>query len=408
MKELAPFIDRQFHPAGESQVFGEDSLPSEQELSLYLHIPFCRHICDFCSFPREIAHIATVRSYVEALAIQTQRFASCLSNPVESVYFGGGTPSILLPEQLSLLMNAVSLFHVSEGAQFTLEARSDDITEDFLTYIKSLGINRLSVGVQTLDKKARQIHGLPESPENVYRKLELLAESDMITNLDLIYGSPYQNLESWKETLDIALSLKPEQISAFPFMLLAGTPASEHCLPQQSWKYLYLAVKILLEKTGQHGYLQTDAFMFTHIDLLSQQATTPNPSLPHKPYKDLRCQPIVGLGQGAFSMLPTKFAINPYDIHGFCRHNNPNMEYLVHEGPDVSVGYHLLKKISSQAPSASHTPPTNSEVLHALVASQLWKNIYQTARDWYTYSGVLGFHTTAPTKNLPKNHKYQG
>jgi len=416
MKETAPFIDRQFHPEKEDRAFGEGSIPAGSGIDLYLHIPFCRQRCDFCSFPREIVHTPTVQKYVESLAVQANRFATKIPNPIESVYFGGGTPSVLLPNQLGVLMESVSHFNLTPGAQITLETRTDDITPEFLANAKSLGIGRFSVGVQTLVKETRQSHHLPETPDQVRERLETLMGCGVLTNIDLIYGCPGQTLESWDETLETVLYLKPGQISTYPFMLLAGTPASEHISHTTTWKDLYHRVEVLLKITREHGYTQTDAFMFTRSDLLTADTTQLFPELPHKVYKDLRREPMLGLGQGAFSILPKKIVVNPYDVRGFTQNNDPDMEYLVHDGFDVPIGYFMLQQISSAIPPVSRdvkteepsSTPKKSDVIRALVASQLWKGVYSTVRDWYTYSERMGFHTTIPTKNLPKNPKYQG
>jgi oxygen-independent coproporphyrinogen-3 oxidase len=195
-----------------------------QDIALYIHFPFCRRRCSYCSFVSYQSREADVPEYVKALNKELAMRAA--GQRVCSIYFGGGTPSMLSPEQIHKTLSVVySHFTVDVAVEVTLEANPGTIDGQYLAAIKATGINRLSLGVQSLDDGELallgRIHTAPEAREAVR-----LARNAGFTNLsfDLIYGLPNQTLAGWRKTLDEALDLNPEHISLYPLTLEDDAP----------------------------------------------------------------------------------------------------------------------------------------------------------------------------------------
>ncbi|MCX5995965.1 MAG: radical SAM family heme chaperone HemW [Chloroflexi bacterium] len=195
-----------------------------QDIALYIHFPFCRRRCSYCSFVSYQGRESDIPEYVKAL--KKELILRATDQKVCSIYFGGGTPSLLSPEQIHDILHTIhSLFTVDEASEVTLEANPGTVDEPYLADIMKLGINRLSLGVQSLDDGELallgRIHTASEAGDAVR-----LARNAGFTNLslDLIYGLPNQTLASWCKTLDKAIGLNPEHISLYPLTLEADAP----------------------------------------------------------------------------------------------------------------------------------------------------------------------------------------
>ncbi len=184
---------------------------------IYFHIPFCKKACAYCDFHFS-TNLALKPALVSAMRQELEQRSKYLSEPdLDSVYFGGGSPSILTDSELQSLMKAVTtLFRIKKGAEITLEANPDDMSVERLSFWRQLGINRLSVGVQSFNEQELQWMNRAHSLEQAYTALRN-ADMTGFTNIsiDLIYGSKYQSENSWKDTVEKALSLKPKHISAY-------------------------------------------------------------------------------------------------------------------------------------------------------------------------------------------------
>lgn len=183
---------------------------------IYIHIPFCKQACTYCDF-----HFSTTFApYREAmlaglqkeLLIKSEQFSSC---KVTTLYFGGGTPSILTEKELSLLVATIQENYKLDLKEVTLEANPDDITFEKLAYWKKLGIDRLSIGVQSFNDKDLQWMNRAHNSKEANRSLSLAKEADFKISLDLIYGLPNRTLAEWEENIKKALSYHPEHISAY-------------------------------------------------------------------------------------------------------------------------------------------------------------------------------------------------
>ena len=196
-------------------------------LSLYLHIPFCVRKCAYCDFPSHAGREKDIPSYVAALKGEIiEAGEKWPDRCVETVFFGGGTPSILTGEQMKTLMDAVfSSFAVSPDAEISMEANPGTLTPEKLTAYRKAGINRLSIGVQAMNDRLLQnigrIHTTAEAIEAVHMAKEACFEN---INIDLMYGLPGQTIEDFSDTLKKALSLSVTHLSMYSLIVEEDTP----------------------------------------------------------------------------------------------------------------------------------------------------------------------------------------
>ena len=195
-----------------------------RDIALYIHLPFCRRKCRYCSFVSYENRDADIPDYMNALKKEMAGYSG--GERVGSIYFGGGTPSLLTTRQVGDVMTAIhSLFTVSETVEISLEANPGTVDLAYLTDIRKLGITRLSLGVQSLRDSELALLGRIHSAAEAKEALQQARKSGFDNiNLDLIYGLPGQSLSDWRGTLNVALAMAPEHLSLYALSLEAGTP----------------------------------------------------------------------------------------------------------------------------------------------------------------------------------------
>lgn len=194
-------------------------------VSIYIHIPFCRSRCRYCDFNTYGGLEQLIPQYTQALLRELQSWKD-LSLPVKSIYFGGGTPSLLSFENLEKILKVCyASFNIEKGAEITLEANPGTVTLNRLKNIKAAGVNRLSIGVQSFDdgllKILGRLHNASEAREAIAQARK--AGFDDIS-LDLMYGLPAQSLKQWEDSLKEAIELEPEHLSLYALTLEEETP----------------------------------------------------------------------------------------------------------------------------------------------------------------------------------------
>ena len=200
--------------------------PSRPE-GLYVHIPFCATKCPYCDFNTYAGIEAMMGPYLSALRSEIELWGEVLGGPrLETVFFGGGTPSYLPSGSLDTLMDAIrGAFGLTVDAEITAEANPDDLGEEKLSSMLDAGINRLSIGVQSLDDGLLRVLGRRHSAREAIEAFRAArcAGFDNVS-IDLMYGLPDQTQEQWGATLDTALDLRPSHISMYCLTLEEGTP----------------------------------------------------------------------------------------------------------------------------------------------------------------------------------------
>ncbi len=196
------------------------------QLSVYLHIPFCATKCTYCAFNTYTHLDALIEPFVDALIREIEIVgASAPDQVVGTIFFGGGTPSLLTPQQFARILAALrQSFAVSADAEITLEANPNDLDRDYLAALRRIGLNRISIGMQTANANELQLFRRRHDNDAVARAVSAARAGGFDNlNLDLIYGFPHQTLQTWETSLSQMLALKPEHISLYALGLEDGT-----------------------------------------------------------------------------------------------------------------------------------------------------------------------------------------
>ena len=241
-----------------------DSSPLPQRLSLYVHIPFCETKCPYCDFNTYAGIEHLMPAYVEALVAEIERWGATLGRPtVTTLFMGGGTPSYLLAHDLEAVLAAVRrAFDVMPDGEATLEANPGDLLGDAGASLARLGLNRLSVGVQSLDDGLLRLLGRRHTAQDVAAAFRAVRRAGFDNvNLDLMYGLPLQSMAQWRETLDGALALGPKHLSLYCLTLEGGTPMEQQVrqgtMPEPDADLaadMYLYAEEVLARDGYRHY----------------------------------------------------------------------------------------------------------------------------------------------------------
>lgn len=225
---------------------------------LYIHIPFCRRKCRYCDFASVAGRSELTAPYLEALKADTKRALPDFAQP-DTLYIGGGTPSLLEPEQLASLFSMIrSCFGpVKDFRESTFEANPESLTPEKAALLKDAGVSRISLGLQASQNSLLNRLGRLASFQDFLGALTSLRQAGFDNiNIDLMTGLPGQSLENFSETLQTVLALKPEHISFYALEVHAGTAFAEECVleaPDAAADMFYLALPIL-EAAGFRHY----------------------------------------------------------------------------------------------------------------------------------------------------------
>ena len=204
-----------------------------QNYSLYFHIPFCTHRCAYCDFNTYAGQEEMIPAYVEALCQEIEFVGNRFERDeieapviVHTIFFGGGTPSLLSPNQFQSIFKSIrGNFALTADAEITMEANPGTVSYENLVDLRSIGINRISFGVQSANMEELR---MLERAHNFFDVIEAVTSARKAgftnLNLDLIYGLPEQTLSTWQTTVKRILDLHPEHISAYALTLEHGTP----------------------------------------------------------------------------------------------------------------------------------------------------------------------------------------
>lgn len=197
---------------------------------IYIHIPFCLSRCSYCDFATGMYSAPLAERYVLSLVAEIGSWHEVEPpETVDTIYFGGGTPSLLSPAQLDTLLNAVrKRFTVAANAEISIEINPGSVTPETLASFRSLGINRASFGAQTFDDKELARLGRSHSSDDTRRTFRYLRDAGFNNvSFDLIAGLPGQTMAGWRRNLDEAFALRPEHLSFYLLEVHQGTPLAD-------------------------------------------------------------------------------------------------------------------------------------------------------------------------------------
>ena len=233
-------------------------------ISLYVHIPFCETKCPYCDFNTYQGIESLIDPYVEALGLEVRLWGQTLAHPrVNTIFFGGGTPSYISLKHIDRLLGTMAdSFDVVPGAETTLEANPGDLSASALAQMRDMGVNRLSIGVQSLDDSLLSLLGRRHTAQKAIDACRLAHNAGYDgVNLDLMYGLPQQTMDQWSETLKMVMELGPAHLSLYCLTLEDGTPMEawvrQGRLPEPDPDLaadMYEVAREALGKAGYHHY----------------------------------------------------------------------------------------------------------------------------------------------------------
>ena len=227
---------------------------------IYLHIPFCQKRCIYCDF------FSTTQSekkptYIHALCQELEMRKNYLEGEeIETIYLGGGTPSQLTEKELNEIFTSLyNIYKVKEDAEITLEANPDDLTLEYVSMLRRLPINRISMGIQTFQEETLKLLHRRHTARQAIEAFQLCREAGFRNiSIDLMYGLPGETLDTWKEDLQQAIALHPEHISAYHLIYEEGTALwklrDEHQVEEADEDLSVTLFKNLIDELKQAGY----------------------------------------------------------------------------------------------------------------------------------------------------------
>lgn len=246
----------------------EEKMLTNSSLSLYIHIPFCIKKCRYCDFLSAPAGEETQKKYVHALLKEIEYWGKELSGArIKSVYIGGGTPSVLSAGLMAVVLCKLKevfpdIIKMETEPEISIEVNPGTVTEEKLKAYKDAGINRISIGLQSAAAEELKLLGRIHAYEDFLETYHMARDRGFDNlNIDLISALPGQKLENWQGTLEKALELKPEHISAYSLMIEEGTPFYEtysghqELLPdEETDRAMYALTKHMLKQAGYERY----------------------------------------------------------------------------------------------------------------------------------------------------------
>jgi oxygen-independent coproporphyrinogen-3 oxidase len=226
---------------------------------LYLHIPFCSSRCSYCDFATGLYNQELAERYVRALVADI-RSSRHVGDSVDTIYFGGGTPSLLTPSQLEVILACVyDCFKIDSQSEITLEINPGSVNEEKLRAFRSLGVNRASFGAQTFhDAELAKLGRSHTTADTLKTFADLRGVGFENVSFDLIAGLPGQTLDGWQRNIKQALELGPEHLSFYLLEVHSGTPLAEHIRrgiqPEPDDDLAGVMYKWMLEQAAQAGY----------------------------------------------------------------------------------------------------------------------------------------------------------
>lgn len=294
----------------------------DRNLSLYVHIPFCHTLCYYCGCNKVITrHAHKADQYLDALELEIRQRAFLLRDRnVTQLHWGGGTPTFLSKAQISRLMSLLrEEFRLNADAEISIEVDPREIELDMLDHLRSEGFNRLSIGVQDFDKTVQKAVNR-EQDEEFIKAMVVRAKAlgFRSTNLDLIYGLPHQNSETFAKTLEQVLTMQPGRLSVFnyahlPQLFAAQRKIKEADLPSPQEKLAMLEQTINTLTGAGYQFIGMDHFALPDDEL----AVAQREGVLHRNFQGYTTQgdcDLLGLGVSAISMIGDCYAQNQKEL----------------------------------------------------------------------------------------------
>ncbi len=287
-----------------------------KNLGLYIHIPFCKQKCLYCDFYSLKADNGLYKSYCVALIMEMKVWGEKLKEKtIDTIYFGGGTPSVIGYELINLLLNEIrKSFNIENNAEITIEVNPESANEEFLREIFKNSFNRISFGVQSfIDSELKAIGRIHNANEAINAIKTAKEVGFLNISLDLMFNLPNQSINDFEKSIEKALELKPTHISAYALKLEKGTTLykNKNSLNLADEDTEFLMYNRLVDKLKQKGYFQYE------ISNFSQKGFESKHNL-----KYWNVQDYLGLGVSAHSLIDHKRFFNKRDLKSYTEGKN--------------------------------------------------------------------------------------
>lgn len=327
----------------------------ERPLSLYVHIPFCHKLCYYCGCNKVITrHSHKADEYLDILTHEIQQRASLLQGRrVTQLHFGGGTPTFLSNKQITRLMTLLrSEFFFEDDAEISIEVDPREIELSVLDHLRSEGFNRLSIGVQDFNKEVQALVNREQDEEFIVQLVERAKQLGFrSTNLDLIYGLPKQTLETFSQTLEKVLEMKPGRLSVFnyahmPQLFAAQRKIKDADLPSADEKMAILQHSISTLTEAGYQFIGMDHFALPDDELAIAQRK----GVLHRNFQGYTTQgecDLVGFGVSAISMIGDAYAQNQKELKKYYEQVN-EMRHALWKGVSLDSDDLLRREVIKQ------------------------------------------------------------
>jgi oxygen-independent coproporphyrinogen-3 oxidase len=290
---------------------------------VYIHIPFCKQICGYCDFYR-IAETGMMPEYIKALLKEMSMRGDYLSGEsIDTIYLGGGTPSVLSPGQLEMIMQGVkSGFAIDENPEITIEVNPDDITREYLAVLKSLSFNRISMGIQSWNDRYLKMLNRRHDATGAERAVKDVLKAGFVNlSVDLIYGLPGMKNREWESSLEKTFSFDVKHLSAYHLTIEKNTPfykmLKSGLLKETDEEESNNQFTTLTTMAGTHGFLHYEISNFCRDGWYSRHNTAYWKQVPY-----------IGLGPSAHSFNGYSRQWNVSDVTKYIEAiNNGSLDY---------------------------------------------------------------------------------
>ncbi len=283
-------------------------------IGIYIHIPFCKRKCPYCDFYSFKAEENQKDSYLSAVLLALKKWSLKINTSVDSIYFGGGTPSIFGFERINAVLACIKENFDLQNVQITVECNPDSATKEFLCEIAKGGVNRISMGVQSSVEKERQLLGRVSEIDEIELAVDNAKKAGIHDiSLDLMLGVPFQTMKSLDESIDFLLNLDITHISAYILKIEEGTPFYENkeslALPDENTVCdMYLHT---VKRLSDNGFSQYEISNFSKTGYESRHNL-----------KYWHCEEYLGIGPSAHSFLFGKRFYYERDFQSFVKGND--------------------------------------------------------------------------------------
>ncbi|MEM6466655.1 MAG: oxygen-independent coproporphyrinogen III oxidase [Pseudomonadota bacterium] len=295
------------------------NLPPDDPVSVYIHIPFCRRLCWFCACRTQgTSTLGPVARYVDVVAQELLRVAELHPKglKVERLHLGGGTPTLLTPDQMTQLLDAVfEVFEPTESFEFSVEIDPTDAAQEVLEVLAGYGMRRASIGVQDFAPIVQDAIGRQQSFEQTHQVVTSLRSLGLDSlNIDLLYGLPHQTNASLRDTLDLVQRLDPDRLALYGYAHVPHMSKRQSMIPQDALPDAYrryLSAQMAKDHLEAMGYVSLGIDHFAKpSDSLARTARAGGLRRNFQGYTDDPCATLLGFGASAISKFPAGYVQN--------------------------------------------------------------------------------------------------